>query len=279
MSKLAKSFRNFIIRDITYIIGGASVILSFLYVWGKIDVSKNSVNINIVPKSANIIFYIIAIGLAYAVGYCLQQIFSLLHIVKTADYFKPRFPLRWLYRCLAGERWEDVFPDIPKGKRRRWDVTKRLRRANIIINEKASQDDKIHREWLATFVMICTTLGPCTLVSGILLLWKGLPTFFKTNLDIYTVFKPYLENYPEIAFLVIVAVIMLIVLTKLSVLLVPFAFILLVVFSKKLAFDMALALSVILVSIALITLGWIKGLELMKNTEILYYRKLQDYIP
>ena len=161
MSKMAKSIRNFIVRDMTYIIGGISVILGFLYVWGKIDVSKKSINITIVPESANIIFYIIGIGLAYAVGYCLQEIFSLLHIVKTADYFRPRFPLRWLYRCLEGERWEDIFPDIPKGRQRRWDVTKRLRRANITINEKASQDDKTHREWIASFIMVCTTLGPC----------------------------------------------------------------------------------------------------------------------
>ena len=75
------------------------------------------------------------------------------------------------------------------------------------------------------------------------------------------------------------SVIIIIVLVKLSVFLIPFAFVALIVFSKKLTFDMALALSVILISIALITLGWIKGLELMKNTETLYHRKLRDYIP
>jgi hypothetical protein len=275
---MAKSIRNFIVRDMTYIIGGISVILGFLYVWGKIDVSKKTINITIVPESANIIFYIIGIGLAYAVGYCLQEIFSLLHIVKTADYFRPWFPLRWLYRCLMGERWEDIFPDIPKGRQRRWDVTKRLRRANITINEKASQDDKTHREWIASFIMVCTTLGPCALVSGLLLLWEGLPTFFKNNPEIAANLTTYLGDSLEVAFLIIVAFIILIVLVKLSVFLIPFAFVALIVFSKKFTFDMALALSVILISIALITLGWIKGLELMKNTEVLY-RKLQEYIP
>jgi hypothetical protein len=278
MSKMAKSIRNFIVRDITYIIGGISVILSFLYVWGKIDVSKKSINITIIPESANIIFYIIGIGLAYAVGYCLQEIFSLLHIVKTADYFRPWFPLRWLYRCLMGERWEDIFPDIPKGRRRRWDVTKRLRRANITINEKASQDDKTHREWIASFIMVCTTLGPCALVTGLLLLWEGLPTFFKNNPEIAARLITYLGDSLEVAFLIIVALVILIVLVKLSVFLIPFAFVALIVFSKKLTFDMALAISVILIGTALITLGWIKGLELMKNTEVLY-RKLQEYIP
>jgi len=279
MSKMAKSIRNFIVRDITYIIGGISVILSFLYVWGKINVSKKSINITIIPESANIIFYIIGIGLAYAVGYCLQEILSLLHIVKTSDYFRPRFPLRWLYRCLEGERWEDIFPDIPKGRSRRWEVTKRLRQANIMINEKASQDDKIHREWIASFIMVCTTLGPCALVSGLLLLWKNLPTFLKNNPEITERLITYLGDSLQVAFLIIVAFIILIVLVKLSVFLIPFAFVALIVFSKKLTFDMALALSVILISIALITLGWIKGLELMKNTETLYHRKLRDYIP
>jgi hypothetical protein len=279
MSKLVKSIRNFIVRDITYVVGGASVILSFLYVWGKIDVSKKTINITVVPESANIIFYVIGFGLAYAVGYCLQEIFSLLHIVKTADYFRPRFPLRWLYRCLIGEKWEDVFPDIPKSRNRRWEVTKRLRRANIMINEKASPDDKIHREWMSTFIMVCTTLGPCAMVTGLLLLWKGIPTFFRNNLDIYADLKPYIGDSPEIIFLIVLAFVTLMVLTRLSVFLIPFAFVALVMFSKKITFDLALAISVVLISMALITLGWIKGLELMKNTETLYHRKLRDYVP
>ncbi|MFA5251717.1 MAG: hypothetical protein WC454_03925 [Phycisphaerae bacterium] len=279
MSKLVKSIRNFIVRDITYIIGGASVILSFLYVWGKIDVSKKTINITIIPESANIVFYIIVIGMAYAVGYCFQEIFTLLHIVKTADYFRPRFPLRWLYRCLVGEKWEDIFPDIPKGRGRRWEVTKRLRQANIMINEKASPDDKIHREWMSSFIMVCTTLGPCAMVSGLLLLWKGIPIFFRNNLDIYADLKPYIGDSPEIIFLMVLAFVTFMVLTRLSVFLIPFAFVALVMFSKKITFDIALAISVILISMALITLGWIKGLELMKNTETLYHRKLRDYIP
>lgn len=279
MSKLVKSIRNFIVRDITYIVGGGSVILSFLYVWGKIDVSKKTINITIIPESANIVFYIIGIGMAYAVGYCFQEIFSLLHIVKTADYFRPRFPLRWLYRCLVGEKWEDVFPDIPKGRGRRWEVTKRLRRANIMINEKASPDDKIHREWMSSFIMVCTTLGPCALVTGLLLLWKGIPIFFRNNLDIYAKAKPYIGNSPEIIFLAILAFVTIMVLTRLSVFLIPFAFIALIMFSKKITFDLALAISVVLIGMALITLGWIKGLELMKNTESLYHRKLRDYVP
>jgi hypothetical protein len=177
-----------------------------------------------------------------------------------------------------GERWEDIFPDIPKGRRRRWDVTKRLRRANITINEKASQDDKTHREWIASFIMVCTTLGPCALVTGLLLLWEGLPTFFKNNPEIAARLITYLGDSLQVAFLIIVALVILIVLVKLSVFLIPFAFVALIVFSKKLTFDMALAISVILIGTALITLGWIKGLELMKNTEVLY-RKLQEYIP
>ncbi|MDD5064161.1 MAG: hypothetical protein PHQ35_05300 [Phycisphaerae bacterium] len=279
MSKLVKSIRNFVVRDITYIVGGLSVILSFLYVWGKIDISKKAINITIIPESANIIFYVIGFGLAYAVGYCFQEIFSLLHIVKTADYFRPRFPLRWLYRCLIGEKWEDVFPDIPKGRNRRWEVTKRLRRANIMINEKASPDDKIHREWMSSFIMVCTTLGPCAMVTGLLLLWKGIPTFFRNNLDIYAAVKPYIGNSPELVFLGVLAFLTVMILTRLSVFLIPFAFVALVMYSKKITFDIALALSVVLISMALITLGWIKGLELMKNTETLYHRKLRDYIP
>ncbi len=278
MSKLVKSIRNFIIRDMIYIIGGASVILSFLYVWGKIDISKKSIKINIVPESANIIFFIIGIGLAYAVGYCLQEVFSLLHIVKTSDYFRPWFPSRWLYRCLTGDSWEDVFPDIPKGRQRRRDVTKRLKQANVIINEKASQDDKTHREWIASFITVCTTLGPCVLVSGLLMLWKGLPAFLRSNPEIVVTLGTYFRNSLELAFLVVVAFIIFMIFIKLSVFLIMFAFMMLIVFSQELSFSMALVLSVILISITLIILSWIKGLELMKNTEVLYH-KFQENNP
>ena len=102
---------------------------------------------------------------------------------------------------------------------------------------------------------------------------------FKKNQDIYAILKPYLGNSLEVAFLIIVAFIILMVLTRLSVFLIPFAFVALVLFSKRITFDIALALSVVLISMALITLGWIKGLELMKNTETLYHRKLRDYVP
>jgi hypothetical protein len=273
---LTKSLRNFIVRDVVYIVGGILVILSFLYVWGGIDISKKTLNINIIPKSANIIFYIIGIGLAYAIGYCLQEIFSLLHVVTTANYFQPWFPLKWLYRCLIGERWENIFPDIPNGRHRRRDVSQRIRQADIVINEKASQDDKTHHEWITSFLMVCTTLGPCALVSGVLLLWKGLPTFLRSSPSVVATLRTYFGTSLELAFLVIVALIILLAFSKLFVLLIPLAFVALVVFSKELDLSMALALSIILISIALTTLGWIKWLELMKNTEVLY-RKLQGH--
>ena len=96
---------------------------------------------------------------------------------------------------------------------------------------------------------------------------EGLPTFLKNNPEIAARLITYLGDSLEVAFLIIVAFIILIVSVKLSVFLIPFAFVALIVFSKKLTFDMALAISVILIGTALITLGWIKGLELMKNTE------------
>lgn len=148
-----------------------------------------------------------------------------------------------------------------------------------MINEKASEDDKIHREWMASFIMVCTTLGPCAMVTGLLLLWKDIPIFFRNNLDIYANLKPYIGDSPEIIFLMVLAFVTLMVLIRLSVFLIPFAFVALIMFSKKITFDLALAISVVLISMALITLGWIKGLELMKNTETLYHRKLRDYIP
>lgn len=60
MNELVKALKNFIVRDIIYILGGASVIISFLYLFGKIDIIRK--------ETPTVIFLFIA-GIGYVIGY------------------------------------------------------------------------------------------------------------------------------------------------------------------------------------------------------------------
>jgi len=55
MNELVKALKNFIVRDIIYIIGGASVILSFLYLFKKIG---------IITKDTPAAIYLLIAGIA-----------------------------------------------------------------------------------------------------------------------------------------------------------------------------------------------------------------------
>lgn len=88
--------------------------------------------------------------------------------------------------------------------------------------------------------MLSTTMGPCGLLSGILLLAKGI------HIDSNFSYCP-------------------------------------ISFTINRCFDLKLAIAVILVSLLLIILGWIKALQLIKNTKDLYNfyitRRFHEYDP
>jgi len=229
MNELVKSLKNFIVRDIIYIIGGTSVMLSFLYLFNKTSIITN-------PASK--VTYLYIAGLAYVIGYCMQEAFSFLHIVTTANYLQPWFLLRWLYRCLVREKWVDIFPDITKGPQRRQEACSRLREADVTINEKASTDNSAFRERITALMMIGTTMGPCFLVSGTLLLIKAV------EIDFSFCYCP-------------------------------------ISFTVKTCFDLRLSIVLLLTSLLLIILSWIKAMQLMKITEDLcnFYRRFREYDP
>lgn len=153
MNELVKALKNFIVRDIIYIIGGVSVILSFLYLFNRID---------IIVKETHTAIYLFIAGIAYVIGYCLQDTFSLFGIVTTASYFKPCRLQKWLYKRL--ER-KDNWKDIPK-----FDPIE----ADIKIDyAKDYPDSKAFRERITALMQIGTTMGPCGIVSGLLLVIKA----------------------------------------------------------------------------------------------------------
>jgi len=265
MDELVRALKNFIVRDIIYIIGGASVILSFLYLFNRIC---------IITDSDCTFVWLFAIGISYVIGYCLQESFSLLRFVTTANYFQPRFPLTWLYRRSQHEEWKGIFPDITNGPNCQEEIYKKMREADMEINEKASPDNKTFRERITYHMMIGTTIGPCAFVSGIILLIKA----FILNRNCARELNTYLTIGVVIVVLVIVACLLLDWIKGFqfigpsSLVFGILVFTMAKFYNRNCTckFNIYLAICVLTISILLILFGWIKGLQLMKNTEALY---------
>jgi len=151
MAELPKNLREFLARDLIYIVGGSSVIVSFLYRFDRIP-----------DSSTPIAFYMLGAGLGYVVGYALQDLFSILRLVTTAQVTKPNRLLRWAYARFAGEPWEELPPlksnEIGPGLRR-------------FLNDDFT---RARYERSITHMMVGTTIGPCILLSSFLIFWRWL---------------------------------------------------------------------------------------------------------
>jgi len=88
MVESLKALKDFIFRDILYILGGVSVILSILYAYDKMDV---------VCKDLSIFIVLYIVGISYVLGWLIQTTFSVFHIVTTSQNYRPK---RWLIKLL-----------------------------------------------------------------------------------------------------------------------------------------------------------------------------------
>jgi hypothetical protein len=169
MDELSKAFRRFIMRDMVFILGGGSVILSFLYYFDFVE--------KILELRWG--FYVFIAGIAYVVGYAVQDGMSLLGIVTTRDYFKPNCFVKWMYERFCGAEWRDIKPFDSVNVR-------------IIIDEKASEGHIKRLERTTSLRQIGTTMGPCGIISAMILFsraWKagcGFDTTFAMVISVFS---------------------------------------------------------------------------------------------
>lgn len=97
MNEFVKSLRNFLARDLLYIIGGTCVVASFLYLFGKLP-----------EKQPPIPYLIILAGVAYAIGYAVQDSMSFFPIVTSRHIDGPGKLSRCYYLFFTGIKWETV---------------------------------------------------------------------------------------------------------------------------------------------------------------------------
>jgi len=148
MSDLFKAFEKFLFRDMSFLLGGSVVVASGMYVF------------NGLPTGDVLAFeYFIGAGVAYAVGYSVQEVFTLLRIVRTKAGYSPNWLSSSLYHLFDRRRAVQVDP-------REYQEAKRW------LYEQAPQRFRDDHERTEALKQVGTTLGPCFFLSGVILLGK-----------------------------------------------------------------------------------------------------------
>jgi hypothetical protein len=109
MSDWATLFRNFIYRDVAFILGGSIVLASATYCFDLWD--PNTL------REFPISYVILFAALAYVVGYAVQDFLGIFRISTTATPYEPRCFMRGVFCCFTRRNWTDVsYGDSPESK-------------------------------------------------------------------------------------------------------------------------------------------------------------------
>ena len=123
--------------------------MSFLYCFDRLP-----------NKDTPVAFYLLGAGVSYVLGCSLQDLFSIARLVTTAKYPKPNRWVCWMYLRFNNENWKDV-PEFNSSELRptfRELMKDDLRRA--------------HYERAISGLILAATMGPCMLVSSLLIFWR-----------------------------------------------------------------------------------------------------------
>jgi hypothetical protein len=146
MNELIKAFQKFLMRDLSYIFGGGAVILSFLYAFDRLP-----------GESTSTFWYVLGVAFAYVVGYAIQDALGLCRIIRMKAGHAPNKLASWLYK-----RYDRTPPK--RFVKAQYDRGKRL------LYTSAPQRFKDDHERIEGLKQVAFTVGPCLVISGILLL-------------------------------------------------------------------------------------------------------------
>ncbi len=164
--------KRFIWRDLIYFLGGLCVAFSFM-------VMVESENPNMIfddITKAGFMAQLLFIGLCYVLGYCVQDTCSWIGLVTTAYNTQPSRFTRWLYKRFERRDWG--LPQERSAQETDTDWKNRIRaeldKADSFICKWEDSDPRRHEhERIIGFMQIGTTIGPCLIVSAILLTIGG----------------------------------------------------------------------------------------------------------
>lgn len=152
MDELVKALRYYVSRDLVFLVSGGAVVATFLYVF-----APTSIGFDKWPTLG----YALAAGIAYVIGYAIQDVFSVVRLVTTAPG-NPGCLMRCVYRCFTRECWRPV--DVSKEGMKRLYVQQTKW-------ERASAEGRVpDYERVVMLMQIGTSGGPCAGICAVLLL-------------------------------------------------------------------------------------------------------------
>jgi hypothetical protein len=152
MDELVKALKYFITRDLLYVVGGCTVELSFCYLF-KVQI----------PTSPSTSMALLAAGIAYGIGYAIQDGLSLSPFVTTAHVDSPGPIVRWLYHRFVRCKWKSIEPDS-------------FKEAQEKFTEIVNEHDYAQWNRIVSLKHIGSTLGSSWLVAGVLLVIAAFTT-------------------------------------------------------------------------------------------------------
>jgi hypothetical protein len=108
--------------------------------------------------------YIIAAGLAWVIGYLVQDFLSLFPIVSTAHVSKPGRFVKFLYRQFTKIEWQDISAE---------DITE----AEIYIDEHASAKSSSNFERIIILRLAGTAIGSSGMLSSVFLAGRAISSY------------------------------------------------------------------------------------------------------
>jgi len=161
MADLPRNIREFIVRDLIYIIGGASVITSFLYSFDRLP-----------NQDTPVALYLLGAGFSYVLGSTLQDLFSIVRLVTTANYKKPNKIVKWAYQRFCNEEWKET-------------QTQNLTE-DIKSDTSPKRDDleQAYSERAIAGVILAATMGPCAFISSLIVFVRWLCSCSSSVFDI-----------------------------------------------------------------------------------------------
>src|SRR5215831_15164731 len=116
MAEVAALFKQFLYRDLAFILGGSIVLLSLAYAlrglpgfpaidWQKIDWEK-------FPPASTVLIFAAA---AFVIGYAVQDLGGVLRLTPTGRFQPGRFR-KWLYKRFTGVSWQAINYVVPTSR-------------------------------------------------------------------------------------------------------------------------------------------------------------------
>jgi len=147
LEALVRALEKFLMRDLVFIVGGGAIIMSFLFVYNYLPTEEW-------PTA----YYFLCAGIAYGIGYTVQDLLILLRISRSKASHRPNWLGKFLFRLFDREKAENI-------EKHNYDNAKQY------LYKKGLQRFRDDHERTESLKQVGMTLGPCFFLAG-LIIWR-----------------------------------------------------------------------------------------------------------